>query len=348
MSYGFDLDDLKRQSWDKTQQAKTKTSPKPPPAPKVPPTPKAPPEPVVPPETRVKATPEPKPAPSTYQEKKPVEPGLGHSHKGSGSTMAESGINGRLLESTQFWHTLADVFVPRGGDVIYNKKHETASISGMSVGLIQTVQQALIAKYDGVSVLFPWGRYTLSRDNKVFQARTSLVRYLLYQALPAPREGSVLDYPLQAALTSFPSLYDKTFNPGLLTSRQDDAFDMYVLTLAVYMEADATTKPVVETPKEVMQRLDYLTQVIQKQQKMLGLYMDQHYLLDALQTMDTFGLLRGNLPQDVDGVPYYLEQNRQGIKSMNDALVHHTQAERERQQTMLRDKRARAYGQKKG
>lgn len=234
------------------------------------------------------------------------------------------------------------------------KNIKTTQVSGLPDPLILALQKQLLERFDGVVVEFPFGSFKISKTNRVFTRKTSLMRYLIFDGyrdenalhLQYARQWLALQRPVV-----FTTDYDVRDNDQLSAG---DELDIYALLCAVHASnssahtdeyssvnqggnSDEILLQNQELLYELTDRLANVQQGVGMTQRMvhaqnaaLAPLTEQAVFLQSVLFADRMGLIEGSLPRDVQDVKRVLEENREMLRTLGLELTTHQDAERER------------------
>lgn len=250
--------------------------------------------------------------------------------------------------------TMPGVFEPVIGGNRPVQLHKTiprVQVSNVPKPLLHAVQERLQRDYLGVVIGFPWGDYTITERNRVFTARASLIRYLLFDSF-RDEKGTHVQYAKQWLALQHPA-FDAVFNPTNQLNPSNDELDIYALLYASHMRAlqsgeynhHATPVPDDQTIDRLgmlNKRMDLVLETLHTQEKTIHRYESRNHLLQTVLLLDRMGLLKGGLPKDVGAFIRVLELNRDVLAETGEFVDKHLQAEEKRQETLARSARMKS------
>lgn len=253
--------------------------------------------------------------------------------------------------------TLPGIFEHVGGDrpVRLNPNIKRSQVSGIPEPMLGVMQAILREEYTGASLDFPWGRYDVTANNRVFTTKSTLIRYLLFDGL-RDAAGTHVQYAKQWLALQHPA-FDVGFKPETHLSPTNDELDIYALLYIAHTRArDAGEYELggrsgtreSEQDLQTAERLGMLNmgmaRVLDKLNEQAELLAEQNERQTMLQTvllLDRLGLLKGGLPKDMGEFVRVLEQNRDAVVQTGVVVDNHVRAESERKQTLARQERMR-------
>lgn len=289
-------------------------------------------------------------APREISEPEPEGFGIDQSHQESN---AGSSAKPRRVSDPVNWKAfkpLKGVFDFVGGDrpVVLREPIRRSQVSGIPEPMILAIQDQLKEKYKGMVVDFPWGSYIIDDRSRVFTTKSSLMRYLLFDAF---RDGHGLEvqYAKQWLVSHQPASFDVNFKQDSLKPSNDE-LDIYALLLVARL-SETTEKP--EMPSGLdFQANDQLSlmndnvtrlmEMVNNQSETLDAFAERNHTLQTVTLLDRMGLLKGGLPKDTGEFIRVLEQNRGAIETMSETVDEHITAEKERKRVLEREARMKA------
>lgn len=240
--------------------------------------------------------------------------------------------------------TLPGIFEYVGGvrPVELNQNIKRSQVSGMLEPMFPFIQKHL-QRHIGAVVSFPWGEYKIKADNKVFTTKSTLVRYLMFDAL-RDEELSHIQYAKQWLVLQHP-VYDKTFNPEINMNPNSDELDIYCLLVVSTGEKAPSKKRNVGDERLEMINIG-ISRVFEKvlqQERALNSYIEKESVRQTILLLDRMGLLKGGIPKDIGAFVRILEQNRDLLTSADGIIEDHVEGEKERRKTLLRQERLNKF-----
>lgn len=236
------------------------------------------------------------------------------------------------------------------------------AVSGAIEPLFAEIQKQLKARFSGAVIHFPWGEYEINDDNKVFKVKSTLIRYLMYDAL-RDAEGSHVQYAKQWLALNYTSVFDANFRPDIHIKASEDALDIYaVLFMAHTVDvedgryddrskavSDALDGYQIETLEQMQMMNTSVSRVIDQlktQDDLLRRQSERSQMMQTVLLLDRMGLLKGGVPRDVDGFAKLLEDSRDDLIKAETIVDHHIDGERGRQNSYDSDRRKQALAEK--
>jgi hypothetical protein len=325
---------------------------------------------------RVKAVPE------TQSEHSQVKPGVGqtltesqampgggtesqiptHSHGGEDASSSEAPAKKKGAAPPIDWKrfkTMTGIFEHVGGDrpVRLNPEIKPSQVSGLPEPMLGAVQKRLKENHMGAVVSFPWGEFEITEKNRVFTQKSSLIRYLLFDAF-RDDAGTHIQYAKQWLVLQHP-VFDKGFNPDTHLKPTSDELDIYALLFVAHTaeafndETSGSSPSRSEQDYQTAERLGMLNlgvgRVLDKlneQEKLFRAYAERHAVMQTVILLDRMGLLVGGLPRDVGEFVRVLEENRDILAETDATVSGHIDAEKERQKRLVRQERLRKMQQR--
>lgn len=305
------------------------------------------------------AKPAPKAVPQDVREAPPAEnPVLpepegfavkqGHQEANSGGSDVRAPAD---LVNWKKFKTMPGVFEFVGGarPVLLKEHIKRSQVSGLPEPMMIAIQDALRERYKGAVVEFPWGSYQIDDRNRVFTAKSSLMRYLMFDAF-RDASGTHVQYAKQWMVSHHLNVFDTNFRPDMLKQASDE-LDIYALLLVSAL-TDADMKPgalsdgehaVSDQLSMLNSNMNRLFERLTDQDDVFEKYAERSHTIQTVMLLDRMGLLRGGLPKDTAAFMRVLEQNRDELEGMSGRIDEHLTAEQERKRTMLREERLRAF-----
>lgn len=272
---------------------------------------------------------------------------------GGGSSQATTTNDVPKTQSIN-WRTfkaLPGVFEITGGDrpVTLVPNIKRSQVSGIPEPFFDQVQATLKARHLGAVVSFPWGDYPITDKNKVFTAKASLSRYLMFDGL---RDGTGIQvqYAKQWLALHHKTAFHNDFNPALHLNPANDELDIYALIYVAHdweqgvvgHQAPVTSSidGAVEEQLHFMQmNMRQILEKLQMQEDVVRQHAERSHTVQTILLLDRMGLLKGGLPQDVEALARVLEENRSEVRATGVLVDSHIHAEKEREQRLARERR---------
>lgn len=247
--------------------------------------------------------------------------------------------------------TMSGVFEHVGGvrPVLLKEHIKRSQVSGLPEPMMLAIQDSLRERYKGAVVDFPWGSYKIDDHNRVFTTKSSLMRYLMFDAF-RDEAGSQLQYAKQWMVLHHLTVFDANFRPDMLKQASDE-LDIYALILVSTLSEKAPgTGPQSEGEHQLNDQIRMLNtnmnrvfERLNDQDATFDAYAERSIMIQTVMLLDRMGLLRGGLPKDTGAFMRVLEQNRDELEGMSSRIDEHLTAEQERKRTMAREERLRAF-----
>jgi hypothetical protein len=291
----------------------------------------------------------------------PEDSALGHSHGGEDASSSGKATERKTgSASPVVWKrfkTMPGVFEHVGGDrpVRLNPNIKKSQVSGIPEPMLGAVQKLLKEKHAGAVVTFPWGEYEITEKNRVFTTKSSLIRYLMFDAL-RDADGTHVQYAKQWMVLQHP-VFDRGFNPETHLGPNNDELDIYTLlfvshTSEEYAEPSSSASGT-ELDYQTAERIGMLNMgmgrlldKMNEQEKMFKAYAERNAVMQTVLLLDRMGLLAGGLPRDVGEFVRVLEENRDSLQQTDATVQTHIHAEKERKKTLARQDRMRQMQQR--
>lgn len=291
----------------------------------------------------------------------PEDSALGHSHGGEDASSSGKGTERKTGSASPVdwkrFKTMPGIFEHVGGDrpVRLNPNIKKSQVSGIPEPMLGAVQKLLKEKHTGAVVAFPWGEYEITEKNRVFTTKSSLVRYLMFDAL-RDATGTHVQYAKQWMVLQHP-VFDQGFNPETHLGPNNDELDIYTLlfvshTSEEYAEPSQSTSST-ELDYQTAERIGMLNMgmgrlldKMNEQEQMFRAYAERNTVMQTVLLLDRMGLLAGGLPRDVGEFVRVLEENRDTLQQTDATVQTHIHAEKERRKTLARQDRMRQMQQR--
>ena len=296
----------------------------------------------------------------------PQEPVLDHSHGGEDATSSNPVVNAddakidkKGAPSPVEWKkfkTLPGIFEHVGGErpVRLNPDIRRSQVSGFPEPMIMVIQSLLSEKHVGAVISFPWGEYEITEKNRVLTTKSSLVRYLMFDAL-RDASGAHVQYAKQWMVLHHP-VFDEGFSPETHLGPNNDELDIYALLFVAHMSEDyhdSRTTSSSEQDYQTAERIGMLNMSMGRmldklnaQEEMFRAYAERNTMMQTVILLDRMGLLNGGLPRDVGEFVNVLEENRETLVSANRTVADHIEGEKERKKMLARQERLRQMQQR--
>lgn len=250
--------------------------------------------------------------------------------------------------------TIPKLFDRIGGDrpVQISSELKKSQVSGILDPLFSFIQGNLKGKFLGAEVNFPWGKYEVKEDNKVFTTKSTLIRYLMFDAL-RDHEDSHVQYARQWLVLNHTMVYSTLFKPDSHMPLNSDELDIYCILLIANSENNIGGR-VNDTGRTVTSEFEHETEerlqmLNSNTMRILDRLRDQEQRLEeqALKShttqtvllLDRMGLLKGGMPKDLNHFAYMLEQNRNILSSAEIEIDDYMEGEKKRQVSLDRQRR---------
>lgn len=291
----------------------------------------------------------------------PEDSALGHSHGGEDASSSGKPSDRKTASSEPVdwkrFKTMPGIFEHVGGDrpVRLNPTIKKSQVSGIPEPMLGAVQKLLKEKHAGAVVTFPWGEYEITEKNRVFTTKSSLVRYLMFDAL-RDGAGTHVQYAKQWMVLQHP-VFDRGFNPETHLGPNNDELDIYALLFVSHTSEEYTessqSAPGSELDYQTAERIGMLNMgmgrlldKMNEQEKMFRAYAERNTVMQTVLLLDRMGLLAGGLPRDVGEFIRVLEENRDTLHQADATVQSHIHAEKERKKTLARQDRLRQMQQR--
>lgn len=239
---------------------------------------------------------------------------------------------------------LPGVFEHVGGSrpIALNQQIRRSQVSGVPDPLLTFIQQKLEERYTGAHIEFGWGRYNVTNRNKVFTVKSTLIRYLMFDAL-RDADGTHVQYAKQWLALHHPLAFSPEFDPEVNLQSNSDELDIYALLYishdvndgVAYGEVDDTTDRLIS----LHGGLHYIIDKLSQQEAVFNAYAERNHTVQTVLLLDRMGLLKGGLPRDVGDFVRILEESRSELSDAGTYVDRHIKAEEERTRTLERDQR---------
>lgn len=277
------------------------------------------------------------------------------SFRGDGGGNASSDVETSITVNWKQFKTLPGIFEHVGGarPVQLNKNIKKSQVSGIPEPMFGFIQDLLKERHEGAVLHFPWGEYEITDKNKVFTAKASLVRYMLFDSL-RDNQDTHLQYAKQWLALHHPTVFYQDFNPSTNLTPNSDELDIYAL-LFVASQSQETVNGGSNQPSnikstefdfETNERLTMmnmnLNQILDKlnqQEQRFERQSERGQMMQTVLLLDRMGLLKGGLPRDINEFARILEQNRDMFGQTGALVDSHIHAEKERKKTLERHER---------
>lgn len=241
---------------------------------------------------------------------------------------------------------IPNLFTYVGGQkhIVLDDDYKKVQVTGLPEAMIVYHQNKLKDALVGRNITFPWGDYEITSTNKVFTARTSYMRFNLFNGM---RDKDALHVILakQWLVLHHPLIYSEHYDIAMSYQVHNDELDIYAVIYAMYLDELAyygVKQPKVKDPQDDVTNALYiglstLRKMMHEQQSYLREYTEQTNIMQTILLLDRLGLLGGGLPNDMKDFMRVLELNRDNIHQANQSMNKHVQAEKERLERLKRD-----------
>lgn len=291
------------------------------------------------------------PEPREIKEPEPEGFGINQSHQESNNGSSPKPRRVSKPIDWQAFKELKDVFVHVGGErpVVLQEPIRRSQTSGIPEPMMTAIQEKLKEKYKGASLEFPWGTYTIDDNSRVFTIKSSLMRYLLFEAF-SDGTGLEVQYAKQWLVSHQPAAFDVNFKISSLKPASDE-LDIYVMLFVAYSSEGSQAKSngsfesnflAIDQLNLMNDNVSRLMDMVDNQSTTLETFADRNHTLQTVMLLDRMGLLKGGLPKDTTEFIRVLEQNRSAIETMSETVDDHISAEKDRKRVLLREEHLKA------
>ena len=227
------------------------------------------------------------------------------------------------------------------------------NVSRIPAPLLDRANEKLKGRVLGKAVHFPWGIERITESNKVLSTRSSLVRYLLFD-LYKDAEGTHVQYAFQWLALQFPTIYSADFDKDASYNEGNDALDIFMVLQVMHdmdlregmygvtgQGSDSGVSDLADNLSMVNENLQHLKRTQEVLVRDMRAGFERDGMLQAILFLERLGLIKGQIPRDLDGLNKLFEDNRDTFDNFKTVVNQHLANESLRKDQYQRDARSR-------